>query len=148
MHLSQIVTRSSPGKIVCANEVVIIQLLSARETWCQNVESAAFATAAFAARIAASRIASISIQLGETPSRRLDKRLKLVVVRFLFSMLALVAELALVVVFNLFTEISPLRDGGFPVRDGEFLNTTHLSQRICTQYFLAPSFSAPCSRPC
>ena len=40
----------------------------------------------------------------ETRSRRLDKRFKLVVVRFLFSMLAPVVELALVVIFIFFLQ--------------------------------------------
>ena len=82
----------------------------------KNVESAALAAAAFAARIAASRIASISIQLGETRSRRLDKRFELVVVRFLFSTLAPVVEVAPVVIFIILTEISPTRDGNRSAR--------------------------------
>ena len=88
----QIVTQSIPGKDRVRQRGG--QMLSARETRCNNVDSAAFA-----ARIAASRIASISIQLRETRSRRVSKRFELVVVRFLFSLLAPVVELALVAIF-------------------------------------------------
>ena len=86
------------------------------ETRCNNVESAALATVAFQAGIA-----SITVQLGETRSKLVGHRFqsKVVVVKFLLTLVARLAELALVVIFkSFFKEMSPAREGNLHVRDG------------------------------